>query len=156
MFSNIIGGFIRLYFNCDSDDPAVGTGYTSNHITTWRICSVHEEIVWYKRNLVHLLIEYIYTIITDETVMRKYLKWLVNHLTWRWHIPYLVSENRPIKANNSWWRWKYLPFHIFSPVSWRRERSLPPCDTWRSCRWAAEEIVLWRSTACTVHSVLCS
>ena len=74
MFSNIIGEFIRLHFNCDSDDPAVSTGYTSNHITTCKICSVHEEIVWYKRNLVHLLIEHIYTIITDETVMRKYLK----------------------------------------------------------------------------------
>ena len=25
---NIIGGFILLHFNCDSEVPAVGTGYT--------------------------------------------------------------------------------------------------------------------------------
>ena len=27
--SNIIGGFILLHFNCDSEVPAVGTGYAS-------------------------------------------------------------------------------------------------------------------------------
>ena len=30
MFSNIIDGFILLHFNCDSEVPAVGTGYTNN------------------------------------------------------------------------------------------------------------------------------
>ena len=29
VFSNIIGGFILLHFNCDSEVPAEGTGYTS-------------------------------------------------------------------------------------------------------------------------------
>ena len=29
MFSNIICGFILLHFNCDSEVPVVGTGYTS-------------------------------------------------------------------------------------------------------------------------------
>ena len=29
VFSNIIGGFILLHFNCDNEVPAVGTGYTS-------------------------------------------------------------------------------------------------------------------------------
>ena len=30
VFSNIIGGFILLHFNCDSEVPAEGTGYTSS------------------------------------------------------------------------------------------------------------------------------
>ena len=30
VFSNIISGFILLHFNCDSEVPAEGTGYTSN------------------------------------------------------------------------------------------------------------------------------
>ena len=30
VFSNIIGGFKLLQFNCDSEVPAEGTGYTSN------------------------------------------------------------------------------------------------------------------------------
>ena len=29
VFSNIIGGFILLHFNCDSEVPAEGTGYTN-------------------------------------------------------------------------------------------------------------------------------
>ena len=29
VLSNILGGCIRLHFNCDSEVPAVGTGYTS-------------------------------------------------------------------------------------------------------------------------------
>ena len=32
VFSNIIGGFILLHFNCDSEVPAEGTGYTSYNI----------------------------------------------------------------------------------------------------------------------------
>ena len=32
VFSNIIGGFILLHSNCDSEVPAEGTGYTSNTI----------------------------------------------------------------------------------------------------------------------------
>ena len=32
-YLNIIGGFILLHFNCDSEVPAEGTGYTSNLIT---------------------------------------------------------------------------------------------------------------------------
>ena len=34
VFSNMIGGFILLHFNCDSEVPAEGTGYTSNIIKT--------------------------------------------------------------------------------------------------------------------------
>ena len=34
VFSNIIGGFILLHFNCDSEVPAEGTGYTSNIINS--------------------------------------------------------------------------------------------------------------------------
>ena len=34
VFSNIIGGFILLHFNCDSEVPAEGTGYTSTWIIT--------------------------------------------------------------------------------------------------------------------------
>ena len=32
MFSNITVGFILLDFNCDSEVPALGTGYTNNLI----------------------------------------------------------------------------------------------------------------------------
>ena len=32
VFSNIIGGFILLHFNCDNEVPAEGTGYTSSSI----------------------------------------------------------------------------------------------------------------------------
>ena len=32
VFSNIIGGFILLHFNCESEVPAEGTGYTSIHV----------------------------------------------------------------------------------------------------------------------------
>ena len=32
VLSNILGGCIRLHFNCDSEVPALGTGYTSKLI----------------------------------------------------------------------------------------------------------------------------
>ena len=42
VFSNIIGGFILLHFNCDSEVPAEGTGYTStiNYNTVVGVLSV--------------------------------------------------------------------------------------------------------------------
>ena len=39
VFSNIIGGFILLHYNCDSEVPAEGTGYTSNDIIAFPVRS---------------------------------------------------------------------------------------------------------------------
>ena len=32
VISNMLGGFLLLHFNCDSEVPAEGTGYTSYNI----------------------------------------------------------------------------------------------------------------------------
>ena len=45
VFSNIIGGFILLHFNCDSEVPAEGTGYTSYLIIVSTMLSDWEPTV---------------------------------------------------------------------------------------------------------------